>query len=105
MGEARPQHAVTLFSNGMADFVRTLVLRPGESQRVSIPVRKQHVADVLASVNFYGPVRLTKPLSYRPANDTEGTLTLATPASPAARATARATARCTSGRSGLGTSS
>lgn len=57
------QNKVTLFSNGIADFVRSYPVS-GEKTEISIPVKKQHVGDVLASLNLYGNVSLTSPPSF-----------------------------------------
>src|SRR5262249_21486902 len=55
---------------------RAFAVKRGESQKISIPVRKDHIADVLASLNVFGDVTLIGPPGYRPANEAEGTLTL-----------------------------
>jgi len=65
-------NSVTVFSNGMADFVRRY---PAEKKtKISIPVRKNHVADVLASLNLFGDIKLDEPPSFRPENSENGTL-------------------------------
>ena len=64
----------TIFSNGIADFRRTYRVSREEPAVISLPVRKDHVADVLASLNLYGPVVLKSPPSFRPANESEGAL-------------------------------
>lgn len=65
---------VTVFSNGIADFIRNYPVNGKTS--VSIPVRKNHIADVLASLNVYGDVKLDEPPSFCPENDNAGDLTI-----------------------------
>lgn len=65
---------VTVFSNGIADFVRNYPVDGKTS--VSIPVKKNHIADVLASLNVYGDVKLDEPPSFCPENDNAGDLTI-----------------------------
>jgi len=62
---------VTIFSNGIADFRRTYDTAKGS---VSIPVKKPHIGDVLASLNVYGAVKLKKPPSFIPENETQASL-------------------------------
>lgn len=64
----------TIFSNGIADFQRSYAVSKDRPTEISIPVRKDHIADVLASLSVYGAVTLTSHPSFRPANDTAGTL-------------------------------
>jgi hypothetical protein len=70
------QNVVVVFSNGIADFQRAFMVRRGSPTEISIPVKKDHVADVLASLNVYGQVTLTAPPSFRPANEATGTLNI-----------------------------
>src|SRR5690348_7380569 len=67
---------VTIFSNGIADFRRVFTLAKDEPREVSLDVKKQHVADVLASLNVYGPVSLPSPPNFSPASENQGRLTL-----------------------------
>lgn len=69
-----PENHATIFSNGIADFRRSYAVSKDRPAEISIPVRKDHVADVLASLNVYGPVTLTSPPSFRPANEADGSL-------------------------------
>jgi hypothetical protein len=69
-----PANRVTIFSNGIADFQRTWTVTRDRPAEISIPVRKDHIGDVLASLNVYGPVTLAAPPSFRPANEAEGAL-------------------------------
>lgn len=69
-----PTHRATIFSNGIADFQRSYSVSKNAPTEISLPVRKDHIADVLASLNVFGPVTLTSPPSFRPSNDSAGTL-------------------------------
>lgn len=67
-------NSVTVFSNGVADFVRSYPVKKGEECEISIPVKKSHVGDVLASLNLFGDVKLDSPPSFSPSNDLESDL-------------------------------
>lgn len=71
-----PQNRAVIFSNGIADFHRSYIVRQQQPTEISIPVRKDHVADVLASLNVYGQVALKSPPSFRPSNEYEGALAI-----------------------------
>ncbi|MBA4016238.1 MAG: hypothetical protein C0483_03525 [Pirellula sp.] len=73
-----PHNRIVIFSNGIADVQRSYVVRGDAPTRISIPVRQDHVGDVLASLNVFGTVRLSSPPSYRPVNQSDGNLTLDT---------------------------
>lgn len=64
----------TIFSNGIADFRRSYSVAADQPTEIAIPVRKDHIGDVLASLNVLGPVRLTSPPTFQPANDSAGSL-------------------------------
>jgi len=66
----------TIFSNGIADFQRSYGVKKGQPTEISIPVKTDHVGDVLASLNVFGHVTLASPPSFRPANELEGNLTI-----------------------------
>ena len=70
------QNRATIFSNGIADFRRSYEVAKDSATEISIPVRKDHVADVLASLNIYGRVRLESPPTFRPANEYESPLSI-----------------------------
>ncbi len=55
---------VVIYSNGIADFQRHYEVSGQESREISIPVRQDHLADVLASFNVYGDVSLESPPSF-----------------------------------------
>lgn len=59
---------VTLFSNGIGHFRRGYTIPVGDDQRISIPFNREHIGDVAASLQIFGPVRLKKQPSYTPAN-------------------------------------
>lgn len=67
---------VTIFSNGIADFRRNYAVSANETKEISIPVKTDDVADVLASLNVYGPVTLKAPPSFRPANEDDSNLSI-----------------------------
>jgi hypothetical protein len=69
---------VVIFSNGIADLRRTHVVRRDAPAKLSIPVRQTHVADILASLNVFGDVRIAAPPSFRPVNENDGSLSLDT---------------------------
>ena len=73
---AMTQNRIVVFSNGIADFRRTLPVPRGEPTRISIPVRTDHVADVLASLNIYGPVQVVDPPGYRANQHSGGDLSI-----------------------------
>jgi len=62
------QNIVTIFSNGIADF-RRVVKSKAEPQTLSLPVKKEHVGDLLATLTPLGPIKLLEPPSYEPDND------------------------------------
>jgi hypothetical protein len=48
---ASEPNRITIYSSGMADFVRSFpVPQGGEETAVSIPFKQDHIADVLASL-------------------------------------------------------
>lgn len=60
------KNKITIFSNGIADFIRNYEIEKGESKNISLAVKKDHVADVLASLNVFGKVKLASPPKFRP---------------------------------------
>ncbi|QDU59520.1 hypothetical protein Pan216_03490 [Planctomycetes bacterium Pan216] len=67
---------VVIYSNGIADFQRCYTVRAASPERISIPVRQDHLADVLASFNVFGEVSLDAPPTFRPTNEREGNLSI-----------------------------
>ncbi len=67
---------VVIYSNGIADFQRHYEVSGQESREISIPVRQDHLADVLASFNVYGDVSLESPPTFRPSNELEGNISI-----------------------------
>ena len=63
-----------IYSNGIADFRRSYEVQG--SLRVAIPVKQDHVADVLASLHVLGDVTLSSPPTFRPSNEAAGALQL-----------------------------
>jgi len=71
------QNAVTVFSNGIADFRRIVNLTHDNLTKVDIPVQQNHIADVLSSLTVQGSgVKIANPARYRPANEKEGAFEL-----------------------------
>jgi hypothetical protein len=67
---------VAIFYNGIADFQRVFTVEKGKPTEIQIPVKAQHIADVLASLSVWGDVTIAKPPTYRPSNEKDGNLTL-----------------------------
>jgi hypothetical protein len=65
---------ITVFSNGIADFIRNFKIEKGKTQKISLAVKKDHVGDVLASFNLFGNVKLIAPPTFP--TDAEGILAL-----------------------------
>ena len=70
------QNRVVVYSNGIADFQRCYEIEKGAPRRISIPVRQDHLADVLGSFNVYGNVTLESPPTFRPSNELEGNISI-----------------------------
>jgi len=70
------ENRVVVYSNGIADFQRCYEVGADAPQRISILVRQDHLADVLASFNVYGNVKLESPPTFRPSNELEGNITI-----------------------------
>ena len=75
MSENQEHNRVTIFSNGIADFSR-VYQTTGKQQALELPVNKDHIGDILASLIISGPVKLTVPPCFTPANEQTGKLTL-----------------------------
>jgi hypothetical protein len=69
-----PTNQVTLFSNGMGHFQRVVSIDPNNGKKISIPFKKEHIADALESLTVFGNVRYTVPPSYTPTNANDTTL-------------------------------
>jgi len=59
---------VTIFSNGLADFVRFYSIPKDKTTLISIPAKTNHISDILSSLNVFGDVRLESPPSFSPSN-------------------------------------
>lgn len=70
------QNRIVLYSNGIADFQRVVKVTGDRPTEVSIPVSKQHLADVLASLNIYGDVRFDSAPTFRPDTEFDGSITI-----------------------------
>lgn len=71
----QPLNYLVNYSNGLAQITRSYPALT-EQQRVSIPIRKAHLADALATLSVFGPVTITEPPSFQ--LDKAGTLTFDT---------------------------
>ena len=70
------ENRVVIYSNGIADFQRCYEVDSEAPKRISVPVRQDHLADVLASFNVYGNVKLESPPTFRPSNELEGNISI-----------------------------
>lgn len=61
-------NSITLFSNGIGHFSRNYSVSAGESKKISIPFKKEHIGDVAASLQVFGKVKLSSPPSFTPSN-------------------------------------
>lgn len=59
---------VTLFSNGLGHFRRFYNIPVGKQEKISIPFKRDHVSDVLASLSVFGNVKYDSPPSFTPTN-------------------------------------
>ena len=69
-------NSVKLYSNGTAVISREFTFQDQQPQRISIPVRKTDLDDVISSLSVYGDATITQPPTYTPTNAQETTLTL-----------------------------
>lgn len=65
----------TIYSNGIADFQRLYPVK-GKSTKISIPVRQEHLGDVLGSLVISGDVTIVSPPSFQPANSDDGNISI-----------------------------
>ena len=71
-----PQNRATIYSNGIAELHRVFKVKKSAASKISIPVRQQHLADVLASLTISGDVKIESPPSFQPANVDDGNLAI-----------------------------
>ncbi len=69
-------NSVRLYSNGTAVISREYVFKDQEPLRISIPVRKTDLDDVISSLSVFGDVTITGPPTYTPTNADSPELTL-----------------------------
>ena len=62
------RNRATIYSNGIADFQRVYEVTKKSGRKISIPVRQQHLADILGSLTVSGDVTVDGPPSFEPAN-------------------------------------
>ena len=67
-------NSVRLYSNGTAVISREYELNNEEPLRISIPVRKTDLDDVISSLAVFGEVAITEPPTYSPTNAEESAL-------------------------------
>ena len=67
---------ITIYSSGMGDFVRSYLVSAGKETVVSIPIRVDHIGDVLDSLKIFGKVRIVKPPSFTPENANASSLVI-----------------------------
>lgn len=67
---------VRLYSNGTAVISREYEFKDRETLRISIPVRKTDLDDVISSLSVFGDVTITEPPTYTPTNADSPELTL-----------------------------
>jgi hypothetical protein len=65
---------VTIFSNGMGHFRRNIEVAAGVVTKLSIPFKRENIADALESLTVFGHVRYSVPPSYNPTNTNDTTL-------------------------------
>src|SRR3954471_7521553 len=68
-------NSVRLYSNGTAVISREYVFDDQEPLRISIPVRKADLDDVISSLSVFGDVTITEPPTYTPTNAEDSALT------------------------------
>jgi hypothetical protein len=69
-------NSVRLYSNGTAVISREYAFQDQEPLRISIPVRKTDLDDVISSLGVFGDVTITGPPTYTPTNADSPALTL-----------------------------
>lgn len=67
---------ITIYSSGIADLQRGFTVAGGEPTKVALSVNRDHLGDVLGSLNIFGPVTLVSPPTYAPQNEIAGKLEL-----------------------------
>lgn len=67
---------INLYGNGSAVITRNIEFKDGEPQEISLPVKKDHLDEVVASLSVYGDVELPEPPSFSPENVESTDLTL-----------------------------
>lgn len=67
---------ITIYSSGIADIQRGYSIPTGEATKIALLINRDHLGDVLGSLNIYGPVTLVSPPVYAPQNEAAGNLDL-----------------------------
>jgi len=71
-----PMNSVKLYSNGSAVITKGYRLKGKEPLKVTIPVKKDDLDDVVSSLSVFGNVTLPDPPNYTPTNSNPTTLSL-----------------------------
>ena len=69
-------NSVKLYSNGSAVITKGVVLTEGKATKVTIPVKKADLDDVVSSLSVFGDVNMPDPPNYTPTNSNPSTLSL-----------------------------
>ena len=67
-------NSVKLYSNGSAVITKSVNLKAGEATKVTIPVKKDDLDDVVSSLSVFGDVTMPEPPNYTPTNSNPTTL-------------------------------
>ena len=68
MSKSTRRNRATIFSNGIADFQRVYKVTNENPLAISLPVKEDHLADVLASLTVFGNVSVDSPPCFQPDN-------------------------------------
>ena len=68
------KNRATIYSNGIADFQRVFKVTKTKPTQIALPVRQQHLGDVLASLTVSGDVKIDSPPSFQPANSDDSNI-------------------------------
>ena len=70
------KNKVFLFSNGIANFQKAIELGEGKEQEFSVPVKNDHLGDILTSLDLHGNARFKSPPIYANASNLDGNLNI-----------------------------
>ncbi|MEM7456232.1 MAG: hypothetical protein AAF456_17935 [Planctomycetota bacterium] len=66
----------TIYSNGIADFQRVFEVTKKSGRKISIPVKQQHLGDILGSLTVSGDVTIAGPPSFEPENRDQSSISI-----------------------------